>query len=161
MKTLYESILDDEDILVDKIIKTHSNWLLVLKELMITGAPEKDILEFLNNSKPIENIIKGLFNNTKNVYWEVSKKDGISICRLYDGSIRNINKSSCPILIKQINSKTIVISFSSYNSLLKSVANNINKNVFDNLKNLFVFFGAKYVSNSKSMLYIKKPIKIT
>jgi hypothetical protein len=154
MKTLYESILDDEDVLVDKIIKTHSNWLLVLKELMIADAPEKDILEFLNNSKPIENIIKGLFNNTKNVYWEVSKKDGMNICRLYDGSIRSINKSSCPIRIKQINSRIIVISFSPYNDLLKSVANNINKNVFDNLKNLFMHFGAKYVSNSKLMLYI-------
>lgn len=153
MKTLYESILDNEDILISDI-KTHSNWLLVLKELMITDAPEKDILEFLNNSKPIENIIKGLFNNTKNVYWEVSKKDGMSICQLYSGSVRNINKSSCPILIKQINSKIIVISFSPYNDLLKSVANNINKNVFDNLKNLFVYFGAKYVSNSKLTLYI-------
>ena len=153
MKTLYETILDDEDILISDI-KTHSNWLLALKELMITDAPEKDILEFLNNSKPIENIIKGLFNNTKNVYWEVSKKDGMSICQLYSGSVRSINKSSCPILIKQINSKIIVISFSPYNDLLKSVANNINKNVFDNLKNLFVYFGAKYASNSKSMLYI-------
>lgn len=154
MKTLYESILDDEDILVDKTIKTYSNWLLVLKELMITDAPEKDILEFLNNSKPIKNIIKDLFNNTKNVYWEVSKKDGMSICRLYGDSIRSINKGSYPLLIKQINSKRIIISFSSYNYLLKSVANNINKNVFDDLKNLFVYFGAKYATNSKLILYI-------
>lgn len=153
MKTLYESILDDEDVLVSDV-KTHSNWLLALKELLITDTPEQDILEFLNNSKPIENIIKGLFNNTKNVYWEVSKKDGMNICRLYDGSIRSINKSSCPILIRRLDSKRITILFSSYNHLLKSVANNINKNVFDNLKNLFIYFGAKYASNSKSMLYI-------
>lgn len=156
MKTLYESILDDEDVLVDEIIKTNSNWLLVLKELMITDTPEEVILEFLDNSKPVENIIKELFNNTKDVYWEVSKKDNMSICRLYNGSVRSrsINKSSCPMLIKQINSRRIVILFSSYSHLLKSVANNINKNVFDNLKDLFVYFGAKYVNNSKSMLYI-------
>ena len=121
---------------------------------MITNAPEEDILEFLNNSNPIKNIIKGLFNNTKNVYWEVSKKDGISICRLYGSSVRSMNKSSYLILIKQINSKRIVISISSYNYLLKSVADNINKNVLDNLKNLFVYFGAKGVNNSKSLLYI-------
>lgn len=154
MKRLYESILDDEDILVDKTIKTYSNWLLALKELMITDASEEDILKFLNNSKPIENIIKGLFNNTKNVYWEVSKKDGISICRLYGSSIRSINKSSYVILIKQINSKKIIISISPYNYLLKSVADNINKNVLDNLKNLFVYFGAKYSTKSKLILYI-------
>ena len=154
MKTLYESIMDDEDILIGRTKELVNNWLLVLKELMIADTPEKDILEFLNNSKPIKNIIKDLFNNTKNVYWEVSKKEGMNICRLYDGSIRSINKSSCPICIKQINSRIIVISFSPYNDLLKSVANNINKNVFDNLKNLFMHFGAKYVSNSKLMLYI-------
>ena len=154
MKTLYESILDDEDILIDKTKELVNNWLLVLKELMITEAPEKDILDFLNNSNPIENIIKSLFNNTKNVYWEVSKKDGISTCQLWCGSVRSINKSSSPILIKQINSNRIVILFSSYNHLLKSVANNINKSVFDDLKNLFVYLGAKYVNNSKSMLYI-------
>ena len=153
MKTLYESILDDENVLVNDI-KTHSNWLLALKELMIADAPEKDILEFLNNSRPIKNIIKGLFNNTKNVYWEVSKKDGMSICRLYGDSVRSVNKSSYPILIRRLGSKRIIISFSSYNYLLKSVANNINKDVFDNLKNLFVYFGAKYVNNSKSMLYV-------
>jgi hypothetical protein len=154
MKTLYESIMDDEDILIGRTKELVNNWLLVLKELMITDTPEQDILEFLNNSKPIENIIKDLFNNTKNVYWEVSKKVGMCACRLYGGSIRNINKSSYPILIKQINSRRIVISFSPYNNLLKSVANNINKNVFDDLKNLFVYLGAKYVNNSKSMLYI-------
>lgn len=154
MKRLYESILDDEEVLVNKATNTYSNWLLVLKELMITDAPEKDILEFLNNSKPIKNIIKDLFNNTKNVYWEVSKKDGMSTCRLYGDSIRSINKSSYPLLIRQINSKRIIISFSSYNFLLKSVANNINKNVFDDLKNLFVYLGAKSVNNSKFMFYI-------
>lgn len=154
MKTLYESIMDDEDILIGRTKESVNNWLLVLKELMIADAPENDILEFLDNSKPIENIIKELFNNTKNVYWEVSKKDGMSTCQLWSGSVRSINKSSSPILIKQINSKRIVILFSSYNYLLKSVANNINKSVFDDLKNLFVYLGAKYVNNSKSMLYI-------
>lgn len=154
MKSLCESILDDEEELIGRSIKTYSNWLLTLKELMITDTPEKDILEFLNNSKPIKNIIKDLFNNIKDVYWEVSKKDDMSICQLYSGTVRSINKSSCPIFIKQINSRKIVISFSSYNSLLKSVANNINKNIFDDLKDLFVYLGAKYVNNSKSMLYI-------
>lgn len=155
MKRLYESILDDEGVLVNKATNTYSNWLLTLKELMITNTSEKDILEFLNNSKPIKNIIKDLFNNTKNVYWEVSKKDGMSICRLYGGSLRSVNKNSYIILIKQIISKRIVISISPYNYLLKSIADNVNKNVLDNLNNLFVYLGANGVNKStKSLFYI-------
>ena len=65
MKTLYESILDDEDILICRTKESVNNWLLVLKELMIADTPEKDILEFLNNSKPIKNIIKDYLSKQK------------------------------------------------------------------------------------------------
>ena len=41
MKTLYESIMDDEDILIGRTKGLVNNWLLVLKELMIADAPEK------------------------------------------------------------------------------------------------------------------------
>ena len=68
MKTLYESILDDEDVLIDDIKKSSNNWLLVLKQMIFNNSSEEDVLEFLN-SKMVENDIKPIFKNFKPAYW--------------------------------------------------------------------------------------------
>ena len=57
MKSLYESILDDEDVLIGDIKKSSNNWLLILKQMIFNNYSEEDILEFLN-SKVVENDIK-------------------------------------------------------------------------------------------------------
>ena len=66
MKTLYESILDDEDVLISKTKKDSQNWLLTLKRAMLNNASNEDLAEIIN-----QDIVKK----------EVSKIFYKSICR--------------------------------------------------------------------------------
>ena len=66
MKSLYESILDDEDVLVSQA--KEFNWFKILEHMLNTGATEKEILNFLNSKTVVDNI-KPMFKNFKDMEW--------------------------------------------------------------------------------------------
>ena len=67
MRTLYESILDDEDVLIQKV--KEFNWFKILEHLLINGSTEKEILDFLNSKTVVDNI-KPMFKNFKDMEWQ-------------------------------------------------------------------------------------------
>lgn len=64
MKSLYESILDDEDVLMDDIKNVSGNWFETLKNMMSDpSSNEKDIINILKNDKDFQKDIMNVFKN--------------------------------------------------------------------------------------------------
>ena len=99
MKSLYESILDDEEVLISNIKKNTSDWLDVLKELLANNRSEDEILDYLNN-----NVMKELskfYIKPKQVYWACfpNKKDDFVLTDKKGGPIWTKSKSNYSIRI--------------------------------------------------------------
>lgn len=68
MKTLYESILDDEDVLISDIKNTSGNWFETLKNMMSDpSSKEKDIINMLEKDKGFEKDILSVFVNSSDM----------------------------------------------------------------------------------------------
>ena len=64
MKSLYESILDDEGVLMSDIKNTSGNWFETLKNMMSDpSSNEKDIINMLEKDKGFEKDILSVFKN--------------------------------------------------------------------------------------------------
>lgn len=99
MRTLYESILDDEEVLVTDTKKQLKNWVVVLKNLMKKSS-KKDILNFLNGEF-VANDFKLLIDKySERMYWECPERfDYKTICELRDKKAPN---SPTPIFSAKI-----------------------------------------------------------
>lgn len=89
MKTLYESILDDEDILISDTKKASQNWLLIVKNMLEQDSSTEDILKFLN-SKIVTDNIKPMFKKFENMQWKYEKNKFCSYCTLFNKKERKI-----------------------------------------------------------------------
>lgn len=155
MKTLYESILDDEDVLIGDIKKSSNNWLLILKQMIFNNYSEEDILEFLN-SKIVENDIKPLFKNFKPVYWEacLNEKYYDNYITLHGDSLRSTSKSPVilTILIKEkLNRLTIIIN--KPKNLITSIHRNVNEEKLLNFYKVIEDMGAKLFAGAEKTIY--------
>lgn len=154
---IYESILDDEDILVDDIKKSSNNWLLVLKQMIFNNSSEENVLEFLN-SKIVENDIKPLFKNFKPVYWEAClNTDGEwydKCITLYGNSLRSVSKSPVilTILIKE-EQKRLTIIINKPKSLITSIRRNVNEEKLLNFYKVIENMGAKPFAGAEKTIY--------
>ena len=83
MKSLYESLLDDEDVLISDIKKTSQNWLLTVKNMLEQDCSVEDILKFLNG-KIVTDSIKPMFKKFEDMEWKYGKWDEFSYCNLYN-----------------------------------------------------------------------------
>ena len=99
MRTLYESILDDEEVLVTDTKKQLKNWVVALKNLMKKSS-RKDILNFLNGEF-VANEFKSLVNKYgERMYWECPERlDYKMSCELRDKKAPN---SPTPIFAAKI-----------------------------------------------------------
>lgn len=155
MKSLYESILDDEDVLIGDIKKSSNNWLLILKQMIFNNYSEEDILEFLN-SKIVENDIKPLFKNFKPVYWEACLNEEYydNYIALYGSSMRSTSKSPVvlTILIKEVQ-KRLTIIINKPKSLIASIRRNVNEEKLLNFYNFIEDMGAKPFAGAEKTVY--------
>ena len=155
MKSLYESILDDEDVLIDDVKKSSNNWLLVLKQMIFNNSSEEDVLEFLN-SKIVENDIKPLFKNLKPVYWEACLNEEYydNYMVLYGSSMRSTSKSPVilTILIKE-EQKRLTIIINKPKSLIASIRRNVNEEKLLNFYKVIENMGAKVFVGAKKTIY--------
>ena len=151
MKSLYESILDDEDVLVKNTQKSTSNWLVGLKYMLVNNYSEDDIRAFLSQDFVIKDI-EPIFKDFKKTHWEIGGSNrGSYYCNLESGTKRYLHKSSSPLgFILDGNRMLILITF---NSLMKTVQNNVNKETLFRLGNKFEEMGAKSIINY-SMMYL-------
>ena len=68
MKTLYESILDDEEVLMSKTKESVKDWFTVLKAMMSEpSSKEKDIINMLKKDKGFEKDILSVFKNPSDI----------------------------------------------------------------------------------------------
>lgn len=153
MKTLYESILDDEDVLIGDIKKSSNNWLLILKQMIFNNYSEKDILEFLN-SKIVENDIKPLFKNFKPVYWEacLNEKYYDNYIALHGDSLRSTSKTPV-ILTILIKEKRITIIINKPKGLITSIRRNVNEEKLLNFYKVIENMGAKPFAHAEKSIY--------
>lgn len=155
MKSLYESILDDEDVLIDDIKKLSNNWLLVLKQMIFNNSSEENVLEFLN-SKIVENDIKPLFKNFKPVYWEscLNEEYYDKYITLYGNSLRSVSKSPVilSILIKE-EQKRLTIIINKPKSLIASIRRNVNEEKLLNFYKVIEDMGAKPFAGAEKTIY--------
>ena len=93
MKSLYESILDDEDVLISGTKKHLGNWLLTVKNMLEQEYSAEDILKFLN-SKIVTDSIKPMFKKFENMQWEYGKNMVCSHCTLFNKKERKIYGST-------------------------------------------------------------------
>jgi hypothetical protein len=94
MKTLYESILDDEEVLISNIKKNTGDWLDVLKQLLADNRSEDEILDYLNNNAMKE--LSKFYIKAKQVYWTCfpNKKDDFVLTDKKGGQIWTKSKSN-------------------------------------------------------------------
>ena len=155
MKSLYESILDDEDVLVDDIKKSSNNWLLILKQMIFNNYSEEDILDFLN-SKLVEDDIKPLFKNFKPVYWEARLNEEYydNYIVLYGSSMRSTSKSpvTLTILIKEEQNRLTII-INKPKSLITSIRRNVNEEKLLNFYKVIENMGAKPFAGAEKTIY--------
>lgn len=71
MKTLYESILDDEEVLISKTKESVKDWFTVLKTMMTESSGEtnehKDIINMLENNESFQKDIINMFKDKSNI----------------------------------------------------------------------------------------------
>ena len=68
MKTLYESILDDEEVLMSKTKEIVKNQFAVLKTMMSDpSGEEKDIINMLENNEAFQKDIMSMFKDKSNI----------------------------------------------------------------------------------------------
>lgn len=71
MKTLYESILDDEEGLISKTKETVKNWFVVLKTMMGESSGKndehKDVINMLENNESFQKDIMSIFKDKSNI----------------------------------------------------------------------------------------------
>jgi hypothetical protein len=71
MKTLYESILDDEETLMSKTKETVKDWFAVLKAMMAESSgrndEHKDIINMLENNEAFQKDIMSMFKDKSNI----------------------------------------------------------------------------------------------
>ena len=68
MKTLYESILDDEKVLMSKTKESAKDWFVVLKAMMSEpSSKEKDIINMLKNNETFQKDIMNVFKDKSNI----------------------------------------------------------------------------------------------
>lgn len=156
MKTLYESILDDEDVLIDKTQKDASrNWVFALKQLFTNNSSFDDILKFLN-SKPVEDNLSELFVDFKRMEWTIEYDKSIPVCKLIDkkgGNSKRLSACNYAISISYV-SRIDMLSISLHtDDVSKPALRNINEPEFLKF--------AKYIAQRDKHMHEYKKINTT
>ena len=157
MKTLYESILDDEGTLIVRN-KIPDNWLVILKMLLQHKASKEDVLKHLNSDE-VQKDIKPIFKKFDSVYWDTegyydpdTDKDDIpEICLLFGDSIRATNNTPVVLSVTLVK-KHIVIKIN-YKKLISSIKQNVVENKLIRFKKLLMSMGAKEYPTQKDLLW--------
>ena len=152
MKTLYESILDDEDVLIGQTKELANNWLLALKFAMINNDTE--YMEKIINQDAVKNEISKIFNNFDGrMKWVVGK---------YEWQFKNIHcilkdtkeRSKYPpkpvisFMLWDWNAKKIIINVSNIYDLSKTASKNVKPSELLKFKQRLLKLGAEYSKSS-------------
>ncbi len=148
MKTLYESILDDEDVLIGKTKELANNWLLTLKFAMINNN-EENIEKIINQDVVKNEISKIFYNFDGRMKWVAGKYDGqfkSTYCILKDTKERSkhLLKSVISFMLWDWNTKKINIEVSDIHDLSKTASKNVKPSELLKFKQRLIELGAEY-----------------
>ena len=148
MKSLYESILDDEDVLVGQTKKLANNWLLSLKFAMLNNDIE--YMEKIINQDIVKNEISEIFYKFDGrMKWVCSKYSAPSnsfvYCMLKDTKERTkYPPKSVLSFILWGNNDYIHINVANIHDLTKTASNNVKPAELEKFKKYLLKLGAEY-----------------
>ena len=148
MKTLYESILDDEDVLIGQTKELAKNWLLNLKYAMLNNDIE--LVEKIINQDVVKNEISKIFYNFDGrMKWVAGKYEGqfkSTYCILKDTKERSKYppKPVISFMLWDWNDKKITINVSDTQDLTKTASKNVKPSELLKFKQRLLELGAEY-----------------
>jgi hypothetical protein len=136
MKTLYESILDDEEVLMSKTKESVKDWFAVLKTMMSESSGKndehKDIINMLENNESFQKDIMSVFKDKSNIeiragVWGPDERHIGILCKHQQLLMPGIEFAYCRD--KSIYGNTnFVMKFNNYSMLTKDFKKNIKSN---------------------------------
>ena len=158
MKTLNdyikESLLDDEDVLVNNVRKDSQNWLLTLKRAMLNDASEEELERIINQDMVEKEVSKIFYKFDGRMKWVVGKYNGqfkSNYCILKDTKERS-KYTSIPVIsiIRWHDRKKniITIEIENVDNLSKTASKNVNPVELEKFKKYLLELGAEYLKTS-------------
>lgn len=148
MKSLYESILDDEDVLISKTKKDSQNWLLTLKHAMLNNASDEDLEEIINQDIVKKEVSKIFYKFDDRMKWLVGRYAGSLsgvYCILKDTKERS-RYHATPTLSFMLWDKDnyVKIHISDIHELTKTASKNVKPTELLKFKQYLLNMGAEY-----------------
>ena len=148
MKTLYESILDDEDVLIGQTKELASNWLLNLKFAMLNNDNDEYIEKIINQDAVKNEISKIFYKFDGRMKWLAGKYDGqfkSIYCILKDTKERSKYPPK-PVISFMLwgDDKKITINVSDIYDLSKTASKNVKPTELLKFKQRLLKLGAEY-----------------
>jgi hypothetical protein len=149
MKSLYESILDDEDVLIDKTKKLANNWLLSLKFAMLNNDDDEYIEKIINQDAVKNEISKIFYKFDGRMKWVAGKYNGqfkSNYCILKDTKARSKyhSKSVISFMLWDSNDEKITINVPNIYELSKTTSKNVKPSELLKFKQRLLELGAEY-----------------
>ena len=149
MKTLYESILDDEDVLIGQTKELANNWLLNLKFAMLNNDNDEYIEKIINQDAVKNEISKIFYKFDGRMKWLVGKYDGqfkSTYCILKDTKERSKYPPKPVISFMSWDWKRekITIDIPDIHDLSKTASKNVKPSELLKFKQRLIELGAEY-----------------
>lgn len=153
MKTLNdyikESLLDDEDVLIDKAKETSKNWLLTLKGAMLNNEEDEYIEKIINQDIVKNEISKIFYKFDGRMKWLVGKyseASGKSIYCILKDTKERTKYPPKPVLSFMLwsNKDYVHIEISDINQLSKTARKNVKLTELVKFKQYLLELGAEY-----------------
>ena len=149
MKSLYESILDDEDVLISGTKKHLDNWLLILKHAMINRASDEELESIVNDEKVKKDVSKIFHQFDGRMKWVTGKYDGqfkSTYCILRDTKERSKYppKPVISFMLWGWGDKKITINVSDIHDLSKTASKNVKPSELLKFKQCLLELGAEH-----------------
>lgn len=155
MKTLNdyikESLLDDEDVLIDKAKEVSKNWLLPLKRAMLNDASEEELERIINQDMVEKEVSKIFYKFDGRMKWNCGKyflgSDKNIYCILEDTKERSkyVAKPVLSFMLwDNVDKNAVFIEIPDINKLSKTASKNVKPTELEKFKKYLLELGAEY-----------------
>jgi hypothetical protein len=143
---LYESILDDENDVLNRLDKYSNNWLLMLKNAMINNNYSEDIINDIISQDNVRKLIKPIFKQFDGrMNWLIGQMKYGTYVILQDTKERSkFGKVPVISFIFYNDNNKLTINVSKFNKLTKTAQKNVNENELLKFKQRLMELGAEY-----------------
>ena len=149
MKTLYESILDDEDVLISGAKKHLNNWLLVLKYAMMNRVSDEELESIVNDEKVKKDVAKIFHQFDGRMKWTAGKMNFNRLksvyCILQDTKERSkYYRKPTLMFTLDIGDNEMTINIADFDQLTKTTKKNVKESELLKFKQYLLDKGARY-----------------